>query len=395
MENHKDSSEDRTSRIHRYLNIEGEMTEEERSQFEQDLERDDALKVEYLLTRCLLDEAEETDYETEEDNEDPLVLRTEFGRQVFDELMACDWSKERPSSEAKSVHEGKSPIDDKEGFTRVERYLGIGGGMTMEERELFEAELETNEELRTSYWLTLVMGQLAEGPDPDEEEVKDPLTLRTEFGRQVYAELTSFMNKSTDDESKKIDEVSLEPTVGTNPQGGSSSNMITHRAAEANEPVAMRSSRTIFGPRFTYWLSGIAAVLVIGFFIGKSLWGGPEYQFEDWTPEDMAAIRGGADESIKILLKQADYAKALEEIEKEKNDLDQEKKSLESNLVRTEEDNDRLGQIIALQEQLAWLKGNALLGLDSAKAVVPLLEQMEKAGSSYYERMDSLYNVFK
>ncbi len=395
MENHKDSSEDRTSRIHRYLNIEGEMTEEERSQFEQDLERDEALKAEYLLARCLLDEAEETDYETEEEDEDPLVLRTEFGRQVFDELMACDWSKEVPSSEAENVPEGKSPIDDTGGFTRVERYLGIGGGMTMEERELFEAELETNEELRTSYWITLVMRQLAEGPDPDEEEIEDPLTLRTEFGRQVYAELTSFMKKSADDESKKIDEVSLEPTVGTNTLGSSSSNTIIHPAAAANEPVAMRSSRTIFSPRFTYWLSGIAAVLVIGFFIGKSLWGGPEYHFEDWTPEDMAAIRGGADESIKILLKQADYAKARDEIEEEMKDLDQEKKSLESNSERTDEDNDRLSQIIAQQEQLLWLKWNALLGLDQAKDSVHILEQMKEAGSSYSARMDSLYNVFK
>ena len=384
MTNQENNEELRASRINRYLGLEGEITPEECDQFEADLESDPELREDYLITINMLRLAIQSK-EEEVDVDD--LPHTDGGQLIYEELKTLLRDNTSQTEESEQQERDYTSL--------VNRYLGLEGEITPEECDQFEADLVTNMDLRAEYLLTVNMLRLANSSKEasEEDEVVDDLP-HSENAERIYQELKGWLAESKQVEVEKDNQVSMKLDIEQD-QVGSSSNTITHPAAEANKPVAMRSSRTIFSPRFTYWLSGIAAVLVIGFFIGKSLWGGPEYHFEDWTPEDMAAIRGGADESIKILLKQADYAKARDEIEEEMKDLDQEKKSLESNSERTDEDNDRLSQIIAQQEQLLWLKGNALLGLDSAKEVVPILEEMKKARSSYCARMDSLYNVFK
>lgn len=384
MTNQENNEELRASRINRYLGLEGEITPEECDQFEADLESDPELREDYLITINMLRLAIHSK-EEEVDVDD--LPHTDGGQLIYEELKTLLRDNTSKTEESEQQERDYTSL--------VNRYLGLEGEITPEECDQFEADLETNMDLRAEYLLTVNMLKLSDSSKEvlDEDEVVDDLP-HSENAERIYQELKGWLAESKQVEVEKDNQVSMKLDIEQD-QVGSSSNTITHPAAEANEPVAMRSSRTIFSPRFTYWLSGIAAVLVIGFFIGKSLWGGPEYHFEDWTPEDMAAIRGGADESIKILLKQADYAKARDEIEEEMKDLDQEKKSLESNSERTDEENDRLVQIIAQQEQLLWLKGNALLGLDQAKDVVDILEQMKKAESPYCARMDSLYNVFK
>ena len=384
MTNQENNEELRASRINRYLGLEGEITPEECDQFEADLESDPELREDYLITINMLRLAIQSK-EEEVDVDD--LPHTDGGQLIYEELKTLLRDNTSQTEESEQQERDYTSL--------VNRYLGLEGEITPEECDQFEADLVTNMDLRAEYLLTVNMLRLANSSKEasEEDEVVDDLP-HSENAERIYQELKGWLAESKQVEVEKDNQVSMKLDIEQD-QVGSSSNTITHPAAEANKPVAMRSSRTIFSPRFTYWLSGIAAVLVIGFFIGKSLWGGPEYHFEDWTPEDMAAIRGGADESIKILLKQADYAKARDEIEEEMKDLDQEKKSLESNSERTDEDNDRLSQIIAQQEQLLWLKGNALLGLDQAKDVVDILEQMKKAESPYCARMDSLYNVFK
>lgn len=384
MTNQENNEELRASRINRYLGLEGEITPEECDQFEADLESDPELREDYLITINMLRLAIHSK-EEEVDVDD--LPHTDGGQLIYEELKTLLRDNTSKTEESEQQERDYTSL--------VNRYLGLEGEITPEECDQFEADLETNMDLRAEYLLTVNMLKLSDSSKEvlDEDEVVDDLP-HSENAERIYQELKGWLAESKQVEVEKDNQVSMKLDIEQD-QVGSSSNTITHPAAEANKPVAMRSSRTIFSPRFTYWLSGIAAVLVIGFFIGKSLWGGPEYHFEDWTPEDMAAIRGGADESIKILLKQADYAKARDEIEEEMKDLDQEKKSLESNSERTDEENDRLVQIIAQQEQLLWLKGNALLGLDQAKDVVDILEQMKKAESPYCARMDSLYNVFK
>lgn len=137
-------------------------------------------------------------------------------------------------------------------------------------------------------------------------------------------------------------------------------------------------------------------MLVIGFFIGKSLWDGPEYQFEDWTPasEDMA--RGSEQQTIPNLLKMANYAKALDMIETEMKALENEKQHIESNSKLEDGERDyRLTENQIEMERYWWLKGNALIGLERTKEVIPVLEQLREMESPYYAPLDSLYHVFK
>ena len=318
MTDHNESNEDRSSLIIRYLGIMGEMTEEERSDFEQKLESDEDLKAEYLLTKDMLDLANRDEHDEEkETEEDPLALKTELGKQVYAVLSGWDWTKDEPMDET--------------------------------------------------------------GPLSEEDVLSKDVDNEVENGDTTG--------------TKEIPFVTNVPSSG---QVSASSNDVIHPASQEQDSTATSASLPRGGSRFTYWLSGIAAVLVIGFFIGKSLWGGPEYQFEDWTPasEDMA--RGSEQDTIPDLLKRADYAKALDMIETEMKALENEKQHIESNSkLKVGDKQYRLTKNQVEMERILWYKGNALIGLDSTKEVIQVKEQLRKMGSPYYAPLDSLYHVFK
>lgn len=319
MTDHNESNEDRSSLIISYLGIKGEMTEEERSDFEQKLESDEDLKAEYLLTKDMLDLANRDEHDEEkETEEDPLALKTELGKQVYAVLSGWDWTKDEPLDETD----------------------------TPSEEAVVSKDVANNE--------------VENGDTTGTNEI--PFVAHVSSSGQVRACNTISMSPILQEQDSTATSASL-------PRGGS---------------------------RFTYWFSGIAAVLVIGFFIGKFLWGGPEYQFEDWTPasEDMA--RGSEQQTIPNLLKMADYAKALDMIETEMKALENEKQHIESNSKLADGERDyRLTENQIEMERYWWFKGNALIGLERTKEVIPVLEQLREMESPYYAPLDSLYHVFK
>lgn len=315
MTNHNESNEDRSSLIIRYLGIMGEMTEEERSDFEQKLESDEDLKAELLLTNDMLELANRDEQE-EETEEEPLALKTELGKQVYAVLSGWDWTKDEPMDETGSLSE----------------------------EDVLSKDVDYNE--------VEIVDTTGTNEIPFEEDLP-----------QCRACIVAGL---------------------------------MHPICQEQDSTATSASLPRRGPRFTYWLSGIAAVLVIGFFIGKSLWGGPEYQFEDWTPasEDMA--RGSEQQTIPNLLKMADYAKALDMIETEMKALENEKQHIQSSSMIAEGERDyRLTENQIEMERYWWLKGNALIGLERTKEVLPVLEQLREMESPYYAPLDSLYHVFK
>jgi len=159
-----------------------------------------------------------------------------------------------------------------------------------------------------------------------------------------------------------------------------------------------RSKPRSSGRRRFYWISGIAAVFVVGFFLIQNLYvaNSPVEYMPSPRMNDMT-IRAGSDNSeIELLLSQKKYEDALDLIEEKylvvKEDsldivqdetMDAERKEYDIQIVKDK------------QDELKWLKAHALLGLSQQETALRILDELRNEEGYYQMAADSLYNHIK
>ena len=159
-----------------------------------------------------------------------------------------------------------------------------------------------------------------------------------------------------------------------------------------------RSMPRSSGRKFLYWISGIAAVFAVGFFLIQNLYvtNSPNEYMPSPRMNDMT-IRAGSDNSeIELLLSQKKYGDALDLIEEKylavKDDslvivqdetMDAERKEYDMQIVKDK------------QDELKWLKAHALLGLSQQETALRILDELRNEEGYYQMAADSLYNHIK
>lgn len=164
----------------------------------------------------------------------------------------------------------------------------------------------------------------------------------------------------------------------------------------------MKESRSMprsSGRRIFYWISGIAAVFVVGFFLIQNLYvdNSPNENCMPSPRMNDMTIRAGSDNSeIELLLSQKKYEDALDLIEEKylavKDDsldivqdetMDAERKEYDMQIFKDK------------QDELKWLKAHALLGLSQQETALRILDELRNEEGYYQMAADSLYNHVK
>lgn len=152
-----------------------------------------------------------------------------------------------------------------------------------------------------------------------------------------------------------------------------------------------RSSRK----KIFYWISGIAAIFIAGFFLVNNLFVMESGNPASPLPYEYGNMRGGTDfTSIEELLESQDFKSALAQIEKQEQELADEMAVLEQDSVQDNERKEYELQLIeSKKDDLNWLKVQSLLGLGQKDKVVELLKTIRKGNGDYCLQADSLYNI--
>ena len=255
---------------------------------------------------------------------------------------------------------------------RIEDYLV--NRMSDEERLEFEQELEKNAELREQY-----------------EFIS---TLKTALIIENIENNVSQWNKAYKEEISKQGDGEVAATMREYKATGSgyeSSVDYDHRTY-----APPRSSNR----KFIYWISGIAALFIVGFFLFKNV-----YFVEDADvafsprPQGVSTIRG-IDSTTENLLAKADYQGAFDRIIALEDEIDTKLMMIDREInSRGETEDEKLAykqkELKVRQEELSWLKVQALLGLHRKEEAIALLEKIRNSESEYKEQADSLYNMLK
>ena len=148
------------------------------------------------------------------------------------------------------------------------------------------------------------------------------------------------------------------------------------------------------GKKVFYWISGIAAIFIAGFFLVNNLFVMESGNPASPLPYEYSNMRGGTDfTSIEELLESQDFESALVQIEKQEQKLADEMAVLEQDSVQDNERKEYELQLIeSKKDVLNWLKVQSLLGLGQKEKAVELLNTIRKSNSGYSLQADSLYN---
>lgn len=149
------------------------------------------------------------------------------------------------------------------------------------------------------------------------------------------------------------------------------------------------------GKKVFYWISGIAAIFIAGFFLVNNLFVMESGNPASPLPYEYGNMRGGTDfTSIEKLLESQDFEAALAQIEKQEQELANEMAALEQDSIQDNERKEYELQLIeSKKDDLTWLKVHTLLGLGQKDKVVELLNTIRKSSSGYSLKADSLYNT--
>lgn len=140
------------------------------------------------------------------------------------------------------------------------------------------------------------------------------------------------------------------------------------------EYVKEKSKKPKSQRRAFYWISGIAAMFVVGFFLYN-----PHKMKDDVEP----TLRGtGNMENVEQMLENKEYDSALSIMEKQEERLKLQIDSLE---VQKE--------ILHLQmDEILWLKAKVLVDMNRIPEAIRILDEIRHSESDYHEVADSMYN---
>lgn len=149
---------------------------------------------------------------------------------------------------------------------------------------------------------------------------------------------------------------------------------------------------------YMYWASGIAAVLVVGFFLFSTYkFGGTK---NGYSPDSMSynTYRGGNDNaSIIQALVDGDFAAALTQINEKELNLEAERIQMAGKKDSIDsEEYSYMQEVFKVQaDELCWLKVHALIGLKRKEEAMAILDEIRRSESQYRMQADSLYKVYK
>lgn len=160
---------------------------------------------------------------------------------------------------------------------------------------------------------------------------------------------------------------------------------VAHAANEAPRPAKKR---------LVYWISGVAAVFVVGLFLLLRPEGSPP--ISNPTPDVMlnnSKSRGWNYSSIDDMLQQKCYEEALAYIDLESDSIRMDSIDIVMNHTL---DREELGREMMLikerQNELKWLKVQALIGLNRLEETLTLLDSLRNTEGDYKRQADSLYH---
>ncbi len=147
--------------------------------------------------------------------------------------------------------------------------------------------------------------------------------------------------------------------------------------------------------RYIYWISGIAAFFIAGFFLFQTeLFDTKEGGIKP-VSVNVSSLRGGEDNTIIAnLINEGNYNSALEQIGKSLQNLKSEKRQTEQDKANIdEEEYIYLKEVIEIQmDELKLLKAYALMGLKQTNKAIEILDELRKGEGQFQMQADSLYN---
>ena len=155
-----------------------------------------------------------------------------------------------------------------------------------------------------------------------------------------------------------------------------------------------RSKPLSSGRKFFYWISGIAALIVVGFFLVQNLYVTKRHDNMTFLRRNDVTFRAGSDNSdIELLLSQKKYDEALDLIEEKELAIKNDSLELMQDVTINDERKEYDLQIVKdKQDELKWLKAHALLGLHRKGDAMLLLNKLRNTEGYYKLSADSLYN---
>ena len=164
-------------------------------------------------------------------------------------------------------------------------------------------------------------------------------------------------------------------------------------SGEEKRPIAHSSGR-----RVIYWLSGIAAIFVVGFFLFQNLSvNDTTNNYRNSMQESKTTFRAGSDNSrLKLLLSQKKYQEAIGEIDDKCLALKNDSIELVQDLTKDDEQKEYDFMIIKdKQDNLKWLKAYAYLCMNQKDMALKVLNELRSTEGSYKMSADSLYQQLK
>lgn len=245
-----------------------------------------------------------------------------------------------------------------------------------------------------------VLGRMADEEKLEFEEklsMDDELKEQMEITKAVRDVLERFEDVEIMERIEKMEEDAEREESGYKATGsGYERNIIEPMGRATSSPATQPSSNR----KFIYWISGIAALFIVGFFLFKNV-----YFVEDADvafspcPQGVSTIRG-IDSTTENLLANADYQGAFNRIVTLEDEIDTKLMMIDREInSRGGSEDEKLAykqeELKVRQEGLSWLKVQALLGLNRKNEAIALLDKIRNSESKYKEQADSLYNMLK
>lgn len=144
---------------------------------------------------------------------------------------------------------------------------------------------------------------------------------------------------------------------------------------------------------YLYWISGVAAIFIAGFFLFNTFYGDKEELLYSPVQMGNGAVRAGSNYAeIEQLLVNRDYKQALTLIEKEEKTIAEQR--IQTDSIRDEEKRTYDQMLIQTKaDELCLLKVYALIGLDRREEALLLLDELRNKKSDYKGLADSLYHI--
>jgi len=154
-----------------------------------------------------------------------------------------------------------------------------------------------------------------------------------------------------------------------------------------------RSMPRFSGRQYLYWISGIAAIFIVGFFLIHNYMGGKEDMMFNPSSIEYSTMRGGGNyENIEKLLVDKNYEDAMKQIEIEETKIAEQRTATDSIADEERRAYDRM-LIQEKADELSWMKVYALLGADRRDDALQLLDELRHTEGEYKEKADSLYLI--